>query len=139
MKKFTGAGILFTALDADGLRHVLLARRKSGVWSISGGKASIRDADHQETAWRETEEEFGVPLDRGTFLFEQRYPFGLGGFDWTTLVHQLPVITDPSVFPNPHARDFHREFTEARWFPISQTPPKTHILLLPILLRLRKG
>jgi 8-oxo-dGTP pyrophosphatase MutT (NUDIX family) len=136
MPHYCGAGILFIAATAPRGHQLLLARRKSGIWSIPGGGSTRHDADAAATAWRETREEFGHPQQPGQVLFTQRYPFSLFGFDWTTLVVELPAIPDPSLFPSPHARDFHREFTEARWFPITRLPKRTHSLLYPILFRL---
>jgi 8-oxo-dGTP pyrophosphatase MutT (NUDIX family) len=137
MPHYRGAGILFIAATAPRGHQLLLARRKSGIWSIPGGGSTRHDADADATAWRETREEFGHPPQPGQVLFTQRYPFSLFGFDWTTLVVELPAIPDPSLFPSPHAHDLHREFTEARWFPITRPPKRTHLLLYPILLRLR--
>ena len=136
MPHYRGAGILFITATAPRRHHLLLARRKSGIWSIPGGGSSRHDSDAAATAWRETHEEFGPPQDHGQVLFTQRYPFALLGFDWTTFVVELPAIPDPSLFPSPHARDFRHEFTEARWFPITRLPKRTHPLLYPILLRL---
>jgi 8-oxo-dGTP pyrophosphatase MutT (NUDIX family) len=137
MPHYRGAGILFIAATAPRGHQLLLARRKSGVWSIPGGGSTRHDADAAATAWRETHEEFGHPPQPGQLLFTKRYPFSLFGFDWTTLVVELPATPAPSLFPSPHARDFHREFTEAGWFPANRLPKRTHLLLYPILLRLR--
>lgn len=137
MKPYSGAGILFIATTASKQDYLLLARRKSGVWSIPGGGRSSQDRDAASNAWRETREEFGELPCTGHLLFVLRYPFSLIGFDWTTLVIALRSPPDQSLFPSPKARDFFSEFTEARWFCICDLPKRTHFLLYPIIFRLR--
>lgn len=143
-KSYTGAGILFIA-QVDGEvsgdekgDHVLLGcRKRSGVWSIPGGGSSYADTDPWDTALRETIEEFGEIPTPYARVSSMRFPFGVLGFDWTTFVLRLAKIPDPSLFPNSQAKDFRHEFRDAQWFPIQALPPKTHILLRPVIARMR--
>ena len=137
---YRGAGILFLARDHSGKLAMLLGRRRSGVWSIPGGARNRMDASAVDTAWRETHEEFG-PLPANAGLPEQlltfSYPFSCLGFSWKTIVVMLPTMPDEHEFPSPAARDFHVEFTRADWFLISSLPPRTHLLLYPVIWRLK--
>ena len=132
---YRGAGILFVNQGDEGPTVLLACRRNSGVWSIPGGKRDEGDRNDWDTAVRETREEFGlIPegFDRKPGLI---IPFGFLGFHWRTFVVEL--AEHPASFPDHSARDFRQEFREACWFPLSAVPPKTHWLLLPLLIRLR--
>ena len=104
---------------------MLLARRRSGLWSIPAGEAEQQDGDSLvNTAVRETIEEFGCPdlVKNQTAPARANAPGGrmipqmhwrLGVWEWTTLFIELPHR--PERFPDRSSLDF-TEFTEARWF-----------------------
>lgn len=133
MKTYAGAGILFLSSASD----VLLARRKSGVWSIPGGGAISADQGPWETAWRETAEEFGPVPDRWSREGSMRYPFGLLGFEWTTFVLRLEAPPAIDKFPVRAGTHFHHEFDDASWFSPRRLSGRTHWLLFPLVWRLR--
>ena len=141
-RRYEGSGILFVAGGAEhpsDMLVLLASRRRSGIWTIPGGGREPGDADCWATALREVTEEFG-PLPRSAAkLGRQRYPFGLLGFEWTTHVVRLSAPTEAGVFPAEGARDFPHEFREAKWFPLKAMPPRTHLLLIPVLWKLRMG
>lgn len=130
---YNGAGILFIGEPmGDSAQHCLLGcRRRSGVWSIPGGKAN-RGEDPWVTAVREATEEFGRLPARAERICSVRFPLVL--FKWTTFVVRLPEVSD---FPDRTARDFAREFSNAAWFPIGALPLKMHPLIHPVIVRLR--
>ncbi len=147
LKHFQGAGILFCVGDvATGTIRVLLSRRKSGTWSIPGGKREAGDSDALANARRETIEEFGEIPGEPRMMLQANYPLGipgLVGFHWTTFVMQLPRIPDLDKFPRRTGTHFRNEFTEAGWFNIDGSgpdalPPRTHALLHLPLFQLRR-
>lgn len=140
-RRYRGAGILFVADDRDSGRPMVLlgSRLRSGIWTIPGGGCEAWDEDSWGTAVREVTEEFGPIPEEAERIGFQRYPFGLLGFEWTTHVVRFGSVPEAGAFPWNHARDFHREFRSAQWFPLSDTPANTHVLLWPLLWRLRFG
>jgi len=146
---YRGAGILFCIREGQGWKVFLVERRGSGVWSIPGGQMSPADTGvFWLTALRETSEEVGLPCEghsskpndsslRERIVMSLHYPLVV--FRWTTFVIDLEPVECVTSFPNRRARDFHIEFTDARWFRIDELPPKTHWLIHPLIwwLRLR--
>jgi 8-oxo-dGTP pyrophosphatase MutT (NUDIX family) len=134
---YQGAGILFYAIQEQGVFILLAQRKRSGVWSIPGGGRHHSDADPWSTAHRETTEEFGSMPTPHRVKFSQNYPFGILGFRWTTFV--VEVLDQPPIvaYPDRQAADFADEFRDAAWFPICALPPKTHWLLYPLIWKLR--
>jgi len=130
---YAGAGILFIGdPTGDASPHCLLGcRSRSGIWSIPGGEAH-RGEQPWDTAFRETNEEFGELPNGMELICSLRFPLLI--FDWTTFVVRLP---EGSGLPDRTARDFSNEFRDAAWFPITALPLKTHPLIHPVIIRLR--
>jgi 8-oxo-dGTP pyrophosphatase MutT (NUDIX family) len=135
---YQGAGILFFTQSHNETSVLLGQRRRSGVWSIPGGRWHESDSDPWATAYRETVEEFGSVPTGHQERSSLRYPFGLFGFDWTTFLLEVPDPPAIAAYPDRQAQDFHVEFRDAAWFPIHSLPPKTHWLLYPLIWKLRK-
>jgi 8-oxo-dGTP pyrophosphatase MutT (NUDIX family) len=137
-KPYKGAGILFYTRKPSGSIDILLARRKrSGIWSIPGGGADHGEHDRWQTATRETLEEFGNIPPGCLRSFVVTFPFAFAGFSWKTYVVFLAQDFG-GTFPDRQARDFNREFSDARWFPLTELPRKSHLLLWPAVNRLRR-
>ena len=136
--RYRGAGTLFFT-EVNGTCEILLARRKSGFWSIAGGRANCGE-DLEPAALRETKEEFGVSPESARECFHFNYPLAvLGfGFRWKTVLHELSERTQFGVFPDPRARDFYREFSKAEWFPIDELPARTNWLVCPVVWKLKR-
>lgn len=130
---YRGSGILFVdGLYDPGCRIFLMCRKRSKIWSIPGGGWSPHDVSAWNTAMRETREELGIAADEQRVAFSQRYLFGVARFDWETFVVAQNDFDDGS-----RGRDYHREFCGSQWFPLNRLPRRTHLLLYPILVRLR--
>jgi 8-oxo-dGTP pyrophosphatase MutT (NUDIX family) len=139
-KRYYGAGILFFVKGEGGI-EILLAQRKSGIWSIPGGGMSRRDGRNSfACAKRETAEEFGANLAVTKSLETEpprrrRVSFRLFFFNWDTYIVELPC--KPSDYPSSTARDYRAEFRAHQWFTLSALPKKRHHLLLPVILLLK--
>lgn len=140
MKTYCGAGILFFFRGPKGI-ELLLGQRNSGVWSIPGGRMSVRDRHgFFACAKRETAEEFGVSeiVDQVLMAHPRvRYCvcFPLIVFNWVTYLVELPDYG--ADFPSPDARDYWQEFRGHGWFLLSSLPSRLHFLLWPAILWLR--
>lgn len=144
---YRGAGILFSHRNGSGELEVLLAKRRIGQWwSISGGKVKTAEGeDYWGAALRETEEEFGALPEDVRFSVRDRKPrkfvCKVPGFFWETYLVELRRKPDESQFPCRGTRDYHREFSEHRWFSLAmdRRPDRLYPLLFPALLWLDWG
>jgi 8-oxo-dGTP pyrophosphatase MutT (NUDIX family) len=130
LKRYQGAGILFCWRGPKGW-EVLLAERRSGVWSLPAGGRDNADADLWATAKRETIEEFGWLPQPARLLFAPPIlllPF----YRWQTFV--LKLEAKPDRYPDFSTAGFRAEFRQAAWFPLSSLPPRTHPMHWPTLL-----
>ena len=165
IKPYRGAGILFLVMEGGNPEILLGKRCQSGIWSIPGGGQHKNETDFWSTANRETKEEFRglclapdqiqTPCTQGkTYfypcgnsqmnadgriqyeqLFDFSYPFLL--FDWKTFIVKLSAKPPVEEFPNKLDHGFLEQFSDAKWFPLNQLPPKMHWLLWPIIWRLK--
>ena len=138
---YNGAGILFVRVVNNTSEVLLAQRRRSRLWSISGGKQDPVDkGNYFETACRETKEEFGWTPPENSIITQIQYPFSLFGFSWITYVASLDrCLNLPKYFPDKNAKDFKNEFRDFQWFPIGHCIRRLHPLLHPLFLKLRMG
>ena len=145
-KAYRGAGILFCCGTGAECK-LLLVQRRSGTWSIPGGGATAGESDPWDTAVRQSSEELGLPrscsgpLGRHRFqariLHEVRFQMLL--FGWTTFVVDVTGLASPDEYPERMSRDFQAELIDARWVPLSGLPKRVHILLWPVVWKVRRN
>ena len=148
---YKGAGILFYHRNQAETK-ILLGKRKSKIWSISGGQMACCDGgDYFHCALRETQEEFGCHklVDDSIHQYLnndntiRRYPmkiiFPFIIFNWKTYFIELAKIPAKYEFPDINAQDYQIEFSDHHWFSIKDTLRskrhcKIHFLIFPSLL-----
>lgn len=135
---YKGAGIVFTAPDAERRTRVLLGQRSfrpyAGHWSLpGGGMEEIDGGSYQACAAREAfEETVGLPKlkdierllrERLATAPEHRVRLPLC-FDYRSYLLPLQSMPDLRLWPN--TQSWGNEFCQFRWFRPDQLPDPLH-------------